>query len=97
MKQFNELTAAEHERLAILSEECGEVVHIIGKILRHGYEDYNPEIIGGTTNRRNLEKELGDLANIISMMVDAGDINEELMGFFQDEKAANIGRYLHHN
>ena len=33
---FNNLTPGEAERLAILAEECGEVIQIIGKILRHG-------------------------------------------------------------
>ena len=33
---FNGLTPAEAERLALLMEECGEVVQIIGKVLRHG-------------------------------------------------------------
>jgi hypothetical protein len=38
---FNQLTDAEAERLALLAEECGEVVQVIGKILRHGYESYD--------------------------------------------------------
>lgn len=42
MKHYNELTPEEHERLSLLMEECGEVVQIIGKIFRHGYERYPP-------------------------------------------------------
>ena len=37
MNNFNQLTPAETERLAILAEECGEVIQAVGKILRHGY------------------------------------------------------------
>lgn len=42
-EHFNGLTPAEAERLAMLSEECGEVIQIIGKILRHGYDSYHPD------------------------------------------------------
>lgn len=35
MENFNGMTPAETERLAILVEECGEVVQIGMKILRH--------------------------------------------------------------
>lgn len=34
---FNGLSPAEVERLALLAEECGEVIQTVGKILRHGY------------------------------------------------------------
>lgn len=59
-QNFNELTPAETERLAILAEEMGETIQVIGKILRHGYDSRNPlEGKTGWTNRANLEKELG--------------------------------------
>ena len=54
----NELTPAESERLALLSEEMGEAIQAIGKILRHGYESTGPKTI--VRNRTSLEKELGD-------------------------------------
>src|SRR5579872_899269 len=36
------LTPAQIERLALLAEECGEVMQAVSKILRHGYESRNP-------------------------------------------------------
>lgn len=47
-----DLTNAELERLAILMEECAEVQHIIGKIIRHGYESFNPFDDNKTPNRK---------------------------------------------
>ena len=38
----NGLNDAEAERLAILLEEFGEAQQAVGKILRHGYESYDP-------------------------------------------------------
>lgn len=58
---FNELTPAQAERLAILMEECGEVVQIIGKILRHGFESCSPFGANPETNRQALVRELFDV------------------------------------
>ena len=55
-----DLTPAEAERLAMLAEECAEVIQIVGKILRHGYDSYHPAD-PETTNRDLLAKELTDI------------------------------------
>lgn len=81
------------ERLAILSEECGEVVQAIGKILRHGldskWED-NP------SNRELLEEELGDVQHAIAMLTQLGDIDPDKIDYYQRAKCSRIKRYLHH-
>jgi NTP pyrophosphatase (non-canonical NTP hydrolase) len=95
IEHFNGLTNAQTERLAILSEECGEVVQRVAKILRFGYDSTHP-VKSPHGNKEQLENELGDLANIIDMMLEAGDIDEDRMLFYQEEKAAKIGKYLKH-
>lgn len=94
MTSYNELSAAETERLAILAEECGEVIRIIGKILRFGYASSNPQ--SGELNRTQLTNELGDLANIIDMMVKAEDLDINLLDYYQGRKSANIHKWLKH-
>jgi NTP pyrophosphatase (non-canonical NTP hydrolase) len=63
------LTDAELERLALLGEECGEVQHMIGKVIRHGYDnahkDYNY-----VKNRDLLRKEVMDLMAVVRLMFD---------------------------
>lgn len=66
------LTNAELERLAMLSEEAGEITQIIGKILRHGYESFHPAR-PQETNRALLTREVCDLRAIYSLMVHEGD------------------------
>ena len=66
---FNELTPAQAERLAILMEECGEVVQIIGKILRHGFESVSPYGHSSETNRQALIRELFDV-KAAAMLID---------------------------
>jgi NTP pyrophosphatase (non-canonical NTP hydrolase) len=60
---FNQLSPAEAERLAFLIEECGEVIQAASKVLRHGYESFDPTIPihERLTNRGALARELGDV------------------------------------
>lgn len=64
---FNELTPAEAERLAMLAEECSEVIGIIGKILRHGYDSHHPDT-PAITNRDMLNDELADVNAVVKAM-----------------------------
>ena len=96
MSHFNGLSESELERLAILSEELGEAQQCIGKILRHGYESYNPVVDTGLANRRELERECGDVLEAIVMLCRARDLNEAGVNARQAAKRASIQRWLHH-
>lgn len=81
MKFSNNLSDAQLERLAILSEELGEAQQAIGKIIRHGYDSNNPDLPRPvycgipTGNRQDLEKELGDVMYAIDALAATRDIN----------------------
>lgn len=92
---FNELTPAQAERLHYLIEECGEVIHAAGKILRHGYESYHPD--GGQSNREHLTEELGHLFVATRMMWLRGDYDWRALCYAQDAKYLRINKYLHHD
>lgn len=72
-KHFNQLSPSEAERLAILAEEAGEVVQIVGKILRHGLDSHHPDD-PSRTNRMMLENEICDFYAAVSLMCEQGDI-----------------------
>lgn len=91
---FNKLTPAEAERLFILSEECGEVVQAIGKILRHGYES---KYSNGITNREQLEIEIADVTLMIEFLIDNKDISVSNLEDATHNKLQRIDNYLHHN
>ena len=93
-ESFNKLTPAEAERLALLSEECAEVIMAIGKILRHGFESRHPD--GGPTNRQTLERECGDLRYAVLLMTSSGDLREEKIAESAVAKALRVVQYLHH-
>jgi hypothetical protein len=73
---FNYLRPDEQERLAMLAEEAGEIVQIVGKILRHGYESHHPSDPKQTPNRHLLDKELRDLIAVHVLMMERGDLAE---------------------
>lgn len=92
-EHFNNLTPAEAERLAVLSEECGEVIQAIGKILRHGY---NSKYESGLTNREQLELEIGDVLTVLEMMAEKEDIKQSNVEDRMEVKKEKIKKYLHH-
>lgn len=96
MNIFNKLSPAELERLALLSEELCEVGQVIGKILRHGYESHNPFDRTKTTNRKLLEKELGDVTCAISLLTISADISRNSIKEFASIKLVSVQEYLHH-
>lgn len=74
MAEFAKLTEGARERLEMLAEEAGEIVQAVTKILRHGYDSYNPNDPLKITNKDNLELELADLLSISRRMIYEGDI-----------------------
>ncbi len=95
---FNRLSEAELERLAILIEECGEVIQSACKILRHGYESTNPKAVVrvNETNRAALSREIGDLMHAVQRMELARDISASEIAEWRNSKAGRMKPYLHH-
>lgn len=93
---FNKLTPAEAERLALLAEECGEVIRAIGKILRHGYDSYHPLDPNGPSNRLDLERELGNVQHAVDRLVASKDLSRRAINHNAKKKAETVTNYLHH-
>jgi hypothetical protein len=88
------LSAAEIERLALLAEECGEVVQAMGKVLRHGYNSGPAN--GRLSNRVALEREIGDVRAVMELMSDAGDLRPPVVNSWRNEKRSAMRRWAHH-
>lgn len=89
------MTRAQLERLAVLTEELGEALHMVGKTLRHGFEsthkDYN-----SVSNKDNLVMELGHVKYAIELMVEAGDIDGASIKTASLQKWNKPNKYLHY-
>ena len=64
-----------HEALIIAAEECAEVTQQICKIIRFGLDTPYLTAGDGTTNREQLEKEVGDLICMIDILFEQGIID----------------------
>jgi NTP pyrophosphatase (non-canonical NTP hydrolase) len=97
-QHFNGLTPAEAELLALLSEECGELVQAIGKTLRHGLDSVNPMLPPGTSqsNRGWLEKEMGDVRAAMILLCQAGITDMAAVHSLSNVKHASVQQWLHH-
>lgn len=99
---MNNLTGAQIERLGILSEECGEVIQVIGKILRHGYDSSSPNRhpLGDASNRLLLANEITDviLAAGIVGSLDFTDVTAktEERVTYSIEKIDRLNKYMHY-
>lgn len=93
-EHFNQLTPEQAELLALLSEECGEVVQIIGKTNRHGLASRHPD--GGPTNSEALQIELGDLLAAVDLLDRYKVIDKRAVEKARKAKLAKVNRYLHH-
>ena len=97
MEHFNKLSPAQAERLAILSEECGELIQAIGKILRHGYNSHNPNDMDHLGNRHDLERECADVMAAMEMLARDGDVDREKVSNLMPVKLRSVQKYMHHN
>lgn len=78
----------------MLAEECGEVIQIVGKILRHGYDSHHPDD-PATTNRHLLIKELSEVNAVLQAMGREELINANLNNNPVQVWARKL-RYAHH-
>ena len=83
------------ERLALLAEEMGEAIQMIGKILRHGIESTHPDR-PGPNNGNMLEDELGDVLAAINLLVISGDLEQSAIDLARESKYERLGQYLNY-
>ena len=92
---MNLLTEAEEERLIMLAEEAAEVVQVVTKILRHGYNNYHPDD-PSMTNWKLLHEELLDMTAVLSEMNKRGDINFQATEKEVSDRWNKKLRWTHH-
>lgn len=85
------LKSKENEILLITQEECAEVTQAISKIFRFGLSAKHPERT--FNNRHHLEEELGDLACMISLMVESGLVQESNIQLAAERKRMKLEKW----
>lgn len=83
-----QLTQPQIERFGILSEECGEVVQVCGKIFRHGLDSTNP--LTNESNKDLLEKELGDIFAAVALLEQNNEVSTQKIFEYAAIKVAKL-------
>lgn len=92
---FNNLSEEQAESLALLAEECAEVIVAIQKIMRHGLESCHPNT-PSFTNRNALENEIGDVLASIRMARNNVGLDDATINRSQRAKHLNVEAWVHH-
>lgn len=77
------------EALAILQEECAEVIQAVSKILRFGVDN----TWNGRTARQDLEDEIGDVQAMIGILLERQIINEDHVVLAEARKIEKLHRW----
>ena len=85
---MNYPSPAELERLALIAEECSEVIQSITKIIRFGKKN------GQYDNYQQLEKELGDVSAAVNLAAKNGDLVLEAIERHAEDKLKMLPRLL---
>jgi NTP pyrophosphatase (non-canonical NTP hydrolase) len=93
-EHFNQLTPKQTELLTLLAEECAEVIQAVAKIQRHGLHSSHPA--SSEPNRGSLQRELGDVAAAIKLLIDIDLVDRKVIDWYRDHKLNHVGKYLHH-
>lgn len=78
--------------LACLSEECGEVVQAVGKIIRFGIDDHHPKT-GNIPNHEILSRECGDIIGVIDCLIEMGVVDPNILDEYRLRKPVRIKKY----
>lgn len=88
-------TNAQAERMALLIEELGEALRVIGKIQRHGWDSHDPTGKEEGLNSVLLTVELGHVLAAIALMMEAEDISIHLVEDHHRMKLGKLTKWLH--
>lgn len=93
-EHFNGLTPQQTELLDVIAEEAAEVIQIISKIKRHGYDSHDP--VTGKGNREWLEDELMDFLATSMQLSIQGEIDNIYQTSVLDQVWAKKLKWMHH-
>ena len=92
MSRRNGLTGAQEEFLDILAEEAAEIIQIVSKIKRFGYESRCT--ITGIPNRELLEMEIGDFEHLKERLIRQGELRKNAIEAAKKCKEEKIEKWL---
>lgn len=87
------VTAEQADRLLLLSEQLNDIQMVINRVLTNGYDAVDP-VRNVFTNKRLVEKEIGDMYAIVYLLRRRGDLNHGSIQKFKKHKIKRLARTL---
>ena len=87
------LLASDDEALNLLQEECAEIIQIISKIRRFGFDGYHPNDSLRSTNIELLHSEMGDYEAIKRILIDRLIVGDDIINTHADRKVEKLRKY----
>lgn len=85
------LTSEQKEVLEITKEECAEVIQVVCKGNRFGFDvEYE-----GKTNRQKLTQEVGDLLCMIELMIEKDILDNDALQAAKKAKREKLKQWSH--
>lgn len=81
------------EPLHVLQEECAEVIQVISKVQRFGWESHNPFNTPIKTNKNHLVEELGDVLACIEIVASVYELDTELLEQAKQNKFEKLKKW----
>ena len=78
-----------------VSNYCHSAIKLINKIIRHGYESFNPFDPNRTTNRALLTQSIIELTKLERSLTNHSAINKDTLAKHKAVKIQKIKKYLH--
>lgn len=92
----NGLSDRQMEQLFCLSEECGETIQQVSKVLRHGLDSFSPFDEDKTTNKQNLSREVGNILCWIDFLVASNCLDYKTVVQSKEDKKVNCKPFMHY-
>jgi hypothetical protein len=81
------------EAMDLVQEECSEIIQIISKIRRFGFDSHHPDDPLKTSNQQLLEQEIADLEVLINYLADKGIVSNSGIEEKMLNKIAKLKHY----
>ena len=87
------MTTEELELLGLIQEECAEIIQIISKVRRFGFDSYNPYDSSGKSNHTLTTDEIGDFEALMTLLYDRGTFDPAVV---RERVAWKLGKLEQH-
>lgn len=90
IEKNNPVSESESDVLDLIQEESAEIIQIISKVRRFGWDSFHPSDAERVTTRARLESELGDILALIEIAIERNIVDSQRVRDAIDSKKERL-------